>query len=85
MNTSLQEETYILLPNVADLGSSGESHAGGLKNLRSVMTTPIIAPAGAYGVIYLDNGSDQPAFTMHDLDYLTLVSTQVAAILEHIG
>ena len=49
------------------------------------MAAPIVAPAGAYGIIYLDNGSDQAPYSHHDFDYLTLVSTHIAALLEHIA
>ena len=49
------------------------------------MAAPIAAPAGAFGIIYLDNGADQPPYSHHDFDYLTLVSTHIAALLEHIA
>jgi pSer/pThr/pTyr-binding forkhead associated (FHA) protein len=82
---AVQDESYILLPNIADIAGPGEIAPGGLENLRSAMAAPITAPAGIYGIIYLDNGADQEAYSHQDLDYLTLVSTQVAAFLEHIG
>ena len=46
---------------------------------------PIMTPAGAFGIIYVDNGRDKPAYTQQQLDYLTLVSIQVAALTEHIA
>jgi len=82
---SLKDESYILLPSVADLGNPTDSTRAGLENLRSAMAAPIVAPAGVYGIIYVDNGIDQGAYTPHNLDYLVMVSTQVAAFIEHIG
>jgi GAF domain-containing protein len=82
---AIQDESYILLPNIGDIANPNDTSTSGLDNLRSAMAAPIAAPAGVYGIIYLDNGSDQEAYSHQDLDYLTLVSTQVAAFLEHIG
>jgi len=81
---ALDKTNYILLPDVSSNHHSESSYAG-LENLRSAMACPIVAPTGAYGIIYLDNGIDQNGYTPHDLDYLILVSTQVAAIIDHIG
>ncbi|MBN2211647.1 MAG: FHA domain-containing protein [Sedimentisphaerales bacterium] len=82
---AINDETYILLPNVADLHPPGDSTPAGIEKLRSAIAAPIVGPAGAYGVIYVDNGADQKPLTRSDLDYLTLISTQVAAHAEHIG
>ncbi len=82
---AIRDETYILLPNFFDLANPGDSNRDDLQYLRSAMITPIIAPAGAYGVIYIDNGIDHEPYSHQDLDYLTLISTEMAAIIEHIG
>ncbi len=82
---SLQKETYILLPNLADASNPSDTNIHTLEFLCSAMAVPISSPLGAYGVIYVDNGADQASFNYQDLDYLTLVSTLVAAIVEHIG
>ena len=82
---AMQSESYILLPNVMDAAAASDSSIANLEHLRSALAAPIMAPAGAYGVIYIDNGCDQPAYSNLDLDYLTLVSTHVAALIEHIG
>ncbi|MBN2377294.1 MAG: FHA domain-containing protein [Sedimentisphaerales bacterium] len=82
---AMQAESYILVPNVIDVASSVETSLSSLEKLRSAMAAPIMAPAGAYGVIYVDNGIDQPAYCNLDLDYLTMVGNQVAALVEHIG
>jgi GAF domain-containing protein len=82
---ALQKETYILLPDFVDFLSPTDSHAPEMGNIKSAMAAPIVAPAGAYGVIYVNNGIDQSAYTYQDLDYLTLVSVQLAAMIEHIA
>ncbi len=82
---AMKGETYVLLPNIVDAATSPDSTLANAEYLRSAMAAPIMAPTGAYGVIYIDNGNDQTAFSHLDLDYLTLVSTHVAALIEHIG
>ena len=82
---AMKGETYVLLPNIVDAATSPDSTLATAEHLRSAMAAPIMAPSGAYGVVYIDNGCDQTAFSHLDLDYLTLVSTHVAALIEHIG
>lgn len=82
---SIQEESYVLLPTISDLVDASDTKPPGLEQLCSAMAAPIAAPAGAYGVIYIDNGVDQKPYTRQDLDYLILISTQIAAFVEHIG
>ncbi|MBN1846904.1 MAG: FHA domain-containing protein [Sedimentisphaerales bacterium] len=82
---AMKNETFVLLPNLVDAAGSSDSSLASVEQMRSAMVAPIMAPAGAYGVIYMDNGCDQPSYSHLDLDYLTIVSTQVAALIEHIG
>lgn len=82
---AISESAYILLPNAADLAGPADSCTPELSRLCSAMATPIMTPAGAFGIIYVDNGRDKAAYTQPQLDYLTLVSIQVAALTEHIA
>lgn len=82
---AIKEESYILLPNAAEYAEQDGKLDPQLRQLSSAMAAPIVGPAGAYGVIYLDNAVGQPAYTPQDLDYLTLVSTMVAALAERVG
>jgi hypothetical protein len=75
---AVKTETYILMPDVADAAAAGDSLVGHAEQLRSVLVAPIVAPAGAYGV-------DQSPYTAQDMDFLTVVSTHVAALIEHLG
>jgi len=82
---AIKTESYILIPNIVDAAAAGDSLVGNIEQLRAAMAAPIMGPAGAYGVLYVDNGCDQTPYSNQDLDYLTLVSTLVAALVEHIG
>ena len=82
---ALQKETYILLPDFVDFLSPTDSHTPDAANIKSAMAAPIVASSGAYGVIYVNNGIDQTAYTYQDLDYLTLISVQLAAMIENIA
>ncbi len=82
---AMNDQCYILLPKISDILNPGDSQMASMGMLGSALAAPIIGPSGAYGIIYLDNGFDQSAYTRQDLDYLTLVSTHLAALVEHIG
>jgi len=82
---AIRDECYLLLPDIEAINSPAESSLAGIENLRSAMASPIIAPAGIYGVVYVDNGFDKESYTPQDLDYLTLVCTHLAALVEHLG
>lgn len=82
---ALQTESYILLPNLADATSPADTHIDTLVYLRSAIAAPITSPNGAYGVVYVDNGTDKTSYTHHDLDYLSVIGTLLAAFIEHIG
>ena len=82
---ALQNENYILLPNFADYFDPSDSKAAGLARIKSAMAAPIFSPLGVFGVIYINNGIDQEAFNRQDMDYLTLLSIHVAALVEHIA
>ncbi|MCK4627767.1 MAG: FHA domain-containing protein [Sedimentisphaerales bacterium] len=82
---ALKNENYILLPNFADYFDTGDSKAAGLARIKSAMAAPIFSPVGVFGVIYINNGIDQEAFNRQDMDYLTLLSIYVAALVEHIA
>ncbi len=82
---ALANENYILLPNFADYFEPDDSKAVGLAQIKSAMAAPIFSPVGVFGVIYINNGIDQIAFNRHDMDYLTLLSVYVAALVEHIA
>lgn len=85
INQAVTDEMYILLPNTADLAGPADSCTPDLARLRSAMAAPIIAPAGAFGIIYVDNARNKAPYTPQDLDYLMLISILVAALSEHIG
>lgn len=85
IKNALQSDSCVLLPNIADVTSPADTNIDTLVFLRSAMAVSIASSTGAYGVIYVDNGADKTSYTHHDLDYLTLVGTLIAAFIEHIG
>jgi hypothetical protein len=84
LKQSLEEAVYLLVPKIVDMVSPSDSLAN-IESLGSAMSAPIASPDGVYGIIYIDNGVDQPPYTHQDFDYLILVSIQVAAVLTQIG
>jgi len=82
---ALKNENYILLPNFTDYFDPSDSKAAGMAQIKSAMAAPIFSPVGVFGVIYINNGIDQEAFNRQDMDYLTLLSVHVAALVEHIA
>lgn len=82
---TIQKEIYILLPSFADFFPNEKERTAEIEKIKSAMAAPIVAPAGIYGVIYLNNAFERQPYNHQDLDYLTLISTQMAALIEHIG
>ena len=48
-------------------------------NARSAMAVAMTEPKGVYGILYVDNGTDDEAFHTADLDFLTMVSGHLMA------
>ncbi len=66
---------FLLLPQVpAQMQQQG---------IRSAMIAPIMDPTGCFGVIYVENATDQKPYTLSDLDYLMMLAIHTAAILEN--
>jgi len=82
---AIQDSACVLVPDLTDLTHPGDTRLGIIEHVRSAMAVPLSAPSGIYGVLYLDNAVDQPAYSNLDLDYLSLLATQVTAFLERIG
>jgi pSer/pThr/pTyr-binding forkhead associated (FHA) protein len=74
---AVEKGEYLVLPRV-----SGQMEK--IQKIRSVMIAPIMRPTGCFGVIYVDNSTDDENYGLSDLDYLTLVTTLTAAVLEKI-
>ena len=82
---AVDTEKYILVPNFKDSFSPEDTHLPDASNVVSAMAAPIVAPIGIYGIIYVDNWQDSQPYDRLDLDYLTLLSIQIAAFSEKIG
>ncbi len=82
---SIQEQSFMLLTNFGEFFTDDVRQNPAIQRICSAIATPITSPAGVYGVIYLDNGCDQDPYSHHELHYLMLISTQLSALVEHIG
>ncbi len=54
------------------------------RSIRSVMITPISAGEDNHGVIYIANSTDHPHYNLADLDYLILVSINLAYAIDRL-
>ena len=82
---AVDTEKYILVPDFSDSFSPEDTRLPDAGHVLSAMAAPIVAPIGIYGIIYLDNWQDCQPYDRQDLDYLSLLSIQVAAFSEKIG
>ena len=55
-----------------------------VRGIRSVMIAPILAGKNNHGVIYLANATDHPHYNLEDMDYLILLSINVAYAIERL-
>jgi pSer/pThr/pTyr-binding forkhead associated (FHA) protein len=72
---AVEKAQFLLLPQVPEQMQQ--------QGVCSAMIAPIMDPDGCFGVIYLDNGTDQQPYTLSDLDYLMILAIHTAAILEN--
>jgi len=75
---AVEKGEYLVLPRVSAKMEEDQK-------IRSAMIAPIMHPGGCFGVIYVDNSADDENYGLSDLDYLTLVTTHTAALLERLG
>jgi pSer/pThr/pTyr-binding forkhead associated (FHA) protein len=55
-----------------------------VRGIRSVMIAPILAGKDNHGVIYLANATDHPHYNLEDMDYLILISIDLAYAIERL-
>ncbi len=72
---AVEKAQFLLLPQVPEQMQQ--------QGVRSAMIAPIMNPDGCFGVIYVDNSTDQQPYTLSDLDYLMMLAIHTAAILEN--
>ena len=82
---AVETEKYILVPDFHDSFTPEDTRLPDATLVLSAMAAPIVAPIGIYGIIYIDNWKDCRPYDRFDLDYLTLLSIQIAAFSEKIG
>lgn len=72
---AVDNKEFLLIPQVSSLTGAGEP--------RSAMIAPIMDPTGCFGVLYVDNQTDDRPYALSDLDYLMLLAIHTAAIVEN--
>jgi len=55
-----------------------------VRGIRSVMIAPILAGKDNHGVIYIANATDHPHYNLEDMDYLILISINIAYAIERL-
>jgi len=75
IDEAVEKGRFLLLPQVTDQITE--------QKIRSAMIAPIMSPAGCFGVLYIDNATDQQPYNLSDLDYLMLLSIHTATIVKN--
>jgi len=75
INQAVETAQYMLLPNIP-IKDAEKSKT------RSVLISPIMRGSGCYGAVYVNNSLDSKHYNLGDLDYMMLVTTHIAAIIE---
>jgi pSer/pThr/pTyr-binding forkhead associated (FHA) protein len=52
-----------------------------VRGIRSVLIAPLMAGTTCYGIIYIENSTEHPHYSLPDLDYLILISIAAAYII----
>ncbi len=75
IDEAVEKGRFLLLPQVPTQISA--------RKIRSAMIAPIMSSAGCFGVLYIDNATDQQPYNLSDLDYLMLLAIHTATILKN--
>jgi pSer/pThr/pTyr-binding forkhead associated (FHA) protein len=77
INQAVEKGQSLVLPRVA-------ADVEGQERIRSAMIAAVVAPAGCYGVLYVDNAMKHEHYSLSDLDYLMLLAMHTAAVLKRL-
>lgn len=55
-----------------------------VRGIRSVIIAPMLAGTECYGIIYIENSTEHPHYSLPDLDYLIFVSMSAAYAIQHL-
>jgi GAF domain-containing protein len=53
------------------------------QKMRSAIITPLLSPAGCFGIIYIDNSTNHAHYDASDLDYMILISIHTASVIKN--
>lgn len=72
---AVENGQFLLFPHVAEQTEE--------EKIRSAMIAPVMDPTGCFGVLYVDNTTEQQQYSLSDLDYLMLLAIHTAAVVEN--
>ena len=75
---AVKHQHYTLIPRLPLQSARQEN------KINSALIVPLLCEDACFGVIYLDNSMDHEHFSLSDLDYLTLIAVQAAAIVKNL-
>ncbi len=73
---AIEKHEYLLFPQVWK--------QEGDPKVRSAVIVPVMAGKKCFGVLYADNSLEHEHYDVSDLDYLIVLSTHIAAVLQYI-
>lgn len=78
INQAVESGQYMLMPNIS---TQNEEES----KVRSALISPVMRPSGCYGAVYVNNSLDSKHYNLGDLDYMMLLTTHIAAVIEKLG
>lgn len=77
LTEAIAEDKYLLIHQLPRQISA--------RGIRSVLIVPISAGMDNHGVVYIANSTDHPHYNLVDMDYLILISINLAYAIERLG
>lgn len=71
---AVEKSRFMLLPRLPDRQQD---------RIQSAMIAPVKGSAGCFGVLYVDNSTDDEPYNVSDLDYTVLLAVHTATILKN--
>jgi pSer/pThr/pTyr-binding forkhead associated (FHA) protein len=76
INEAIEKSHFLLFIFSKDMSKDEKGQ------IRSIVISPIIGPAGCYGVLYANNTFRDDHYSLSDLDYLMLLGMHIAAVVQ---
>lgn len=76
IDEALEKRKYELIPNLPRELGGGKA--------RSAMAAPVLAEGRCYGAVYVENARKNSRYRQSDLDYMIILTVQIAAAIQEI-